>query len=468
MKIQNFDSKLKLYRRLNPNICDKEIGLLLWIDNIYRNLPKDLEFFRKTYIHLDPEAIDNVIEIPNFLRIVKGDYSKVKTIEELNSYINIKFNNITNKKSYKENMKRFKLYAKHINQFIEEILNLGKVPDDIFKLLKESDIVKKTNDFYELSQLYKNTDCRRIKFEILRKVGLIILLSRILKTHLIINSNFVSDQVSKIFEKGFCFKDDKDLDIFYWTDEKNKVKFTTDKDEALKIHPYSQKNRRAHSLKTYPIQKLTRVIKRTNNNNNIFMEMRNKLIKDGKEDYTSFIEKIIRKNLEFPTQIYDVVGIRIIVEHEKDIFKVIEEIETFLGGTSTRKKEKNTLHMFGKRKLNEFSSEDYYVWKAIYDVTLSHPALKHLNDLRSKIKNKKYENEFIKTLNYFDKRPIDFIIEVQIQDLKSYLLGVAKGSLAHHNHLKRNQVLSNTFFKIFPKEIYEKELIDFKNKLLKN
>jgi len=65
------------------------------------------------------------------------------------------------------------------------------------------------------------------------------------------------------------------------------------------------------------------------------------------------------------------------------------------------------------------------------------------------------------------KNPQDFIIEVQLQDLKSYLLSVAKGSPTEHALLKMRQIRSNSFYKFFPQEIYEPDILDLKLEILK-
>jgi hypothetical protein len=58
------------------------------------------------------------------------------------------------------------------------------------------------------------------------------------------------------------------------------------------------------------------------------------------------------------------------------------------------------------------------------------------------------------------------VIEVQLQDIKSYLLSIAKGSSTAHACLKMNQIRSNSFYKFFPKEIYERDVTQLKLGLL--
>lgn len=220
----------------------------------------------------------------------------------------------------------------------------------------------------------------------------------------------------------------------------------------------------------YPLQTFEHTSHKTERKNNILhIELRNKLIQNEQVYHTSIVEKIIRKNLEFPSRVNDVVAVRIIVDQEKNIPKIIEEIEQFWGGSSARKKEKNTLHLFGKRKLSDYSSENYYVWKAVYDVALPNPITFKIKDVmaQSTKDDLQTHQELKALLDYYQEKPQDQVVEVQIQDLKSYLQSIAKGSSSYHETLKMNQVRFNSFYKFFPKEIYRKEVKELRNEILK-
>jgi hypothetical protein len=68
------------------------------------------------------------------------------------------------------------------------------------------------------------------------------------------------------------------------------------------------------------------------------------------------------------------------------------------------------------------------------------------------------KRELSRTLAVYLNHPRDFVIEVQLQDLKSYLQSVVHGSPTEHRRLKRNQVRGCSFYKFFPKEIYERDV----------
>ena len=223
-------------------------------------------------------------------------------------------------------------------------------------------------------------------------------------------------------------------------------------------------------MKIYPLQVFEYTPYRTLFNSRILhIEFRNKLRNQDRLYYTSFVEKMLRKNLEFPNEVHDILGIKIVVMNEDQIPQLVTDIQTFLGGSSTRKKEKNTLYKFGKRKLGKYSSDEYFVWKAIYDITLPHPSIDKIKKIiKLTEKNNTAQVELRRWLKYFKERPLDFVVEVQLQDINSYLLSIARGSNTEHTVLKQNQILGNSFYKLFPKEIYEKKLILLRKKILAN
>jgi len=469
MKVPNFKEKIKLYLDANPRITHDQVGVLLLIENLYNEIPKDVSKFRELYTHLDPYIIENSAKGINFLKLVKSKKSESEIKKELNHYINVKYNYLGNYLSYAENMKRFKRQSKIISILIDEILNKAKFPREVQKKLGESPEIRKCHDFYELLTLYKKTKSKRIKFEILRKIGLIVLLARINRKYLINDIEFFIKEVNDVFEKGLGLKRKSKQSYYLWIDENSNVNYCSSKERSKKLYDDAVKKRNKNALKIYPIQKFEYMPFQTRFGDNIlYMEVRNKLQKDNKINYTSFVEKIVRKNLEFPNQVHDLIGVKLIVKSEDDIPKCIRNLEIFLGGSSTRKQEKNTLHKFGKRKLSVYSSKDYYVWKAIYDIALPHPSILKVNKMLKLTKgNPEAQRELNKRLNYFKHRPQDFVVEVQIQDINSYLLSIAEGSSTDHDLLKMNQIRTNSFFKFFPKEIYEKELKSLRNDILK-
>lgn len=470
MKILNFNNKINSYLDSNPYLQNNDLEILLTMDLLYADKPNDLNLFREIYAHFDPRIIHNSQEGITLLKIAEQDKTEENLKIELNRYLNIKFNDIENLRSYDENMVFFKKYSTHASNTIEEILRNALLPDKIINILKENKKVKECYDIYQMLELFKNTSSDRIKFELLRKLGLIVLIARINRS---IHLEYLDNEMKKVissFNKGLGFNNARQGLCYLWLDRKNDIQYTKDENKANYFYSKEVLARKKLALEIYPIQTLDYNTFETHSGNQIInFECRNKFKKGNQIYYASFIEKMIRKNLEFPDQIHDIIGIKIIVKHEDDIKKIIYDLENFLGGSSTRKREKNTYHRFNKRMLSRYSAESYYVWKAIYDITLSHPSVEQVKKMIKLTNgNKDAQLELEKRLQYFLNNPQDFVIEVQLQDLKSYLRSIAKGSPTDHRLLKMSQIRNNSFYKLFPQEIYENEIMDLKLQILSN
>jgi len=471
LKTTNFKQKLRLYQKSNPNLSYDDFGILLLIDNLYSDLPDDVQRFRRLYAHFDPEILDSTTKNIIFLNIANSKEPESVIKHRLNQYLNIKYNFLCRSKSYDSNMKQYNEHSRKISDFLEDLLLTADFPKEILNVLREKEEVKNCHDFYEMLTFFRNTDSKRLRFEILRKIGLIVLLSRIEKSMNIDEMDYALKNVKKVFFKGLGLKKLKSSFHYLWIDDNNNVQYSQNKSESFRVYQNIVLKRNKAAMEIFPMQIFQHTPHKTQFGNQILHhEIRNKL-KDNSDEisYSSFIEKILRKNLQFPNQIHDVIGIKLVVSDEEQIPQLIMDIQTFLGGSSTRKKEKNSLHKFGKRQLSQYSSKEYFVWKAIYDITLPHSSEKRIKEiLKLDIKNPEVKKELLKRLKYFKNKLNDYVVEVQLQDMRSFLLSIAKGSLTDHSLLKRNQIRGNSFYKVFPQEIYEEELITLRNNILKN
>lgn len=467
MQIRNYVDKIEYLLKNNPSLSPEQIGVFLTADVLYRTLPSDLQAFRESYAHFDPKVSQNGPEKLIFLKIAASREPANVIKGRLNSYLNIKFNDTAHFRSYEENMRTFSWYSAHVSGIIEDILGMAAFPKEITECIKEDARVRDCKDILGMLSLYRAAEEPRLRFEILRKLGLIVLLSRTRRSVFVQAVDTRMVDVWKAFRKRLGRDGKLCLNYYFWLDSHNKVRFCKEKHEAERLHLQDSESRRCIALRTFPLQRFVCRPFRTPGGHEIMkMEIRNKLNHAEKPYYTSFIEKMLRKNLEFPSSVRDIVGIKIVVGTEDEIPDVIDDIETFLGGSSTRKKEKNSYHKFGRRPLSVFSSPDYFVWKAIYDITLPHPSIQQVERLLALAKDSELQLELKKMQNNYIENPRDFLIEVQLQDIKSYLQSMASGSPTSHALLKRNQVRSNSFYKFFPKEIYEPVIRKLKQGIL--
>jgi len=470
MNLLNFDEKLRLYAKSNPSLTADFYGSLLLIDLLYHDIPEDIGRFRKLYTHLDPTVIDNSSEGIMFLEIAESEEPETVIKHRLNNYINTKFNYLRGYKTFKENMVMFRQYSREVSDMLDEVLQVAGFPADVTGMLRESKEVKECTDFYDMLQLYKEAKNHRIKYEILRKIGLIVLVSRINRSFLVEDIDFAAKEVDYVFRKGLGLEELDTRKLFLWVDEHDKARYSFEKRDAFKYYQETVKSRARLAKPIHSMQVIQYMPYKSRFNTEIMhMEIRNKIRKGNQVSRTSFMEKILRKNLEFPNQVHDVIGIKLVVGSDEEIPQLVRDLSSFLGGSSTRKKEKNFLNKFGKKQLSKYSGKEYFVWKAVYDISLPHPSIIQVQRMIAMTRDNKDAQRVLRNrLKYFQDRPQDFVVEVQIQDVNSYLLGIASGSTTDHALLKRNQVRQNSVYKLFPEEIYHQELLKYRNKILEN
>ncbi len=462
--------KIDSYRRLGEHLSLDKISLLLQIDSIYPKVPSDslareIKRFRELNTYLDPYIALKKDKI-TFLRIVDSKLDDSKLKEKFNRYLNVKYNHIANPATFNQNMDKFIRQSKIVTKFLDDVLHIGNLPEEAKEVLSEKEVLKANPNIFELMKLYRGSKDKRLRFEILRKVGLVDIVSRIEKSFPLEQTDFVAKEVEKLFSIGLGLKRSEQKKVFVWLDEDNRVKYTHDHDKAQREHSICSRRRDRKALDVLPLQSISYTTCTTQFGKDIeLMQIRNKLRKSKEPYYTSFMEKMVRKNLEFPNQIHDTIGVRIVVKDQESIPGCISMLEKFVGGSSSRKKEKDTIHKFGKEKLNPYSSKEYYVWKAIYDIALPNFAIKHLMDIRKSVKDKEIQRMITKKIDEMQKSPVNTVIEVQVHDLESYLLSIAKGNSAEHAKLKMNEIRRNSLFKLFPAEIYKKELRRLRDKI---
>gem|GEM_PF-1923699 len=468
MQLHYHQNNIPFYVKINPNITADQIGILLLIEHLYKDVPSDIARFRQNYVHLDPAVIDTSADGITFLKIAHQPLTPAEIKQALNDYLNIKYNCLDNVKSYDENMAQFSRHSQIASTVINDVLARAAMPRPIIDALQEHPRVRRCEDIHDLIELYQSDDSRRVRFEILRKIGLIVLISRIDKRFMISDLDRILDAVKRLLHRGLCLSDRKTIRFYYWLDDNDKVDYHTDEQTARARFEAATRRRASKILPVFHLNCFVADAKHCIFDCTVLhIEIRNKLGNSRQLSYTSYIEKMIRKNFEFPNQVLDVIGVKMVVKNEAEVLELIKALETFLGGSSIRKHEKNALHKFGRKKLSKYSSNEYFVWKAIYDLTLPHPFSPHLADLIEKAGQYPHLQKMLtqQAAHWIDK-PLDVVVEIQIQDIDSYLQSIAPGSSSQHAALKMNQIRANSFCKFFPEEIYADALFELRNQIL--
>ncbi len=468
MRIEDYTAKIGLFYEVNPNLDVERLAVCLTADRLYKDLPDDLAEFRSKYAHMDPAILAGRAEGITFLQVAQEAQPPEMYRKRLNDYMNLKFRDISTCKSYRANAPLFRDRSIIVSRVIQEILERAAFPAAIRDVLQEREEVRNCTDFYDLLLLYRGTTDIRIRFEILRKIGLIVLIARIDRTVRTEELKQRKEEVRRVFHRRLSATQEEGRAYYLWLNSNNKVAFSWSREEALRSYEREVERRKREACRIYPLQRFVcRPFETFAGVRILHTEIRNKFGDTGCVTYTSYVEKMLRKNLEFPNQVHDTIGVKIVVEEERWIEHVIRDLETFLGGSSTRKMQKNSYHRFGRRRLSEYSSPEYFVWKAVYDIALPHPRIAEIRKVlrlaRTRNHVRKHFNDRLRDLR---SQPSDFVIEVQLQDITSYLLSIAEGSPTTHACLKTNQVRSNSFYKVFPAEIYERYIRDLKLRLL--
>ncbi len=467
--------------------------------NIYASEPEDIEEFWRNYPYFNPGILtdENSKYRYQFILLADTAADDATLHEMLNQYLNVKFNPVSDYRSLDENLEKFSELAAESSVIIGNILGRAAFPENINMLLKETASVARTDDIKEMIILYGKQNNDRIRYEIVRKIGLTIMLSRVKNTPAFQKSFGNNHFINMLFFKQLNLKQQREIggpgtELYYWLDENDKLIFSYDGQNAIISHNAACTERLKKRKMVYELQKEIIHPQITRAGNRVLKYIsRVKNKHEDREDYTSVIEKIIRKNIFFPADITDIYGVTFVVESGKDTPVLISEIETFLGGTNTRKNEK-IIEKELKEKISRGSGENFKIWKSVYDITLPNEMLEMINYSKERIKidisqleriaaplsslegmanlkslisrhiseKEKEINNLSGLQKMYRKMPFDIYLEVQIQDLNSYLSGKCHGCETEYNLYKHNQVMSSSFYKLFPGKIYKSALMN--------
>jgi hypothetical protein len=466
--------------------------------NLYNPEPNDLESFRMNYPYFNPDIITdkNSKYRYQFIFLTEVNMEENGFIEMVNQYLNAKFNPVTHYKILEQNLEKFTRLAAESSTILNNILKRADFPEGIETLFRETHVVSETNDIRDMICLFNKQDSLKIKYEILRKIGLTVLLNRVKNTQTFQKALNYNKYINRLFLEKLNLKQQRHvvgdfLKIYFWMNDNDNLVYSYNENKAIELHQADSMDRFNSGKTLNDLQTEIMFPQMTKAGNKVLKYVsRIKNKHQDKEDYTSVIEKIVRKNIRFPSEITDIHGVTFVVDSEQDTISLIAEIEDFLGGTNTRKNEK-IIEKTRDSGIIYDNKENFKIWKTIYDITFPHEMLDAVNYGILQIKNditvleniisslsdlsgrdnqlseinrhlslKKKEAEKLHRLKgAYENKPFDIYLEIQIQELKSYLLSKCYGSEIEHRLHKSRQVMSSTFYKLFPRKIYEPILL---------
>jgi len=142
----------------------------------------------------------------------------------------------------------------------------------------------------------------------------------------------------------------------------------------------------------------------------------------------SVLSKMIRKGINNPDEIGDLIGAMFIVNDNDALNELLILLDSCLGNTFGWRNVTDTLADTWKGSpLNTFSSKGFKVFKGDVDILFE---------------------------EFGGSRPYRFPVEIQIFTLESYLRTVCGGHEASHLALKKRQFMYGVVPRVFPAEIY--------------
>lgn len=465
----DYSEKIRRYTTIKPTLRPKDIGVLLTIDTLYEEPPEDLALFRQIYLTMDPTVSSEDHRGVTFLKLAACMDPTPTIKRKLNGDLNVKFNDIVHARDYRTNQRTFERYSLIASTVIEEILKRARLPREVTAALREREASRSCTDYYRMLALYRAADDRRLRFELLRKLGLIVLIARINRCIEIEALDESLRNVRKALVKGLGVTGTMRQVFLVELDAEGGLEVRPKK--LQKDDPPGKDVGRSRT-RPAPAPAAERIVCNSfttaAGTEIVHIELRNKLKPAGVVSYTSYVEKMIRKNLEYPNQVGDTIGVKIVVGRQRDIPRVLGELESFLGGSLSRKKEKDVYTAYRNLPRRNRIPTEYYVWKAVYDIPLPHPSISLVKKMMRLAEGERHVHEALKkTLSYYLDNPLDFVIEIQLQEIHSYLISKMRDSPTAHGRLKATQIRSNSFYKLFPKEIYETDIQAIKARLLR-
>lgn len=352
-------------------------------------------------------------------------------------------NNILNppgiEKDHTHNMEILKEYLNESDLYIEDILAL--IPPEYRKMLELSPKTKFSNDLFQLLEIcFRSKDKREI-YEAQRKLALT-------------KSFFAIDGTKNIKDgkKHMKFFDET-LDSYLWLlDEKPEtieIHYTTGPDGIKVVEKgpdtsnfmFSNRKAQLHFNNMYyynPIDIYHYKIRFKREYSSPHMlsrdvmdlfreESSGNLIKRRRS--SSILSKLIRKGIDSPVKINDILGVMFIVKEKKDVYKLANILETLFSGPFSWIDVVDTIEKTGnKDQLNKYTGKGYQVFKT--SMNLLYP------------ENKLREDYYL------------FSTEVQIYTVEGYLRTIHSSNFASHRRLKTRQIIFGVLPYLFPKEIY--------------
>ncbi len=399
-----------------------------------------LHRLRQAHPQLDPHLADHY---PEFYRLACRQYMQMCAGDEAyNDHLNRRLypNGIT--RPFEANLVEMAFYLNEAGKYVEALLDL--LPRRKARRLRPEDRVRECNDLRDLMALAFSGDGRRLAFEARRKLYLAKLFFDVAHTRAIqrgeehrrffadkmerailhhtveereidVAFNIASDGVSIDYEIGRASPNQE-----VWRFRRREIHLMLD-GRPVRIHVYFYSCRSKREVLPYHYVGGRQVY---------HLQTVEKWSQLSMRRDASIVSKMLRKGLNDPRAIPDIIGAMFIVENMVEVEHLKLLLVDQLGGPFRMRNVIDTLtNPDDRRRLNRFSGAGYRVYKGEADVL--------------------YKPEGS------DEEPYSFIVEIQVYTVETYLCTVHADHYASHHNLKQRQFLEGILPLLFPQELYD-------------
>jgi hypothetical protein len=394
---------------------------------------------RQAHPILDPHFADHQ---PELHRLWSRQYDLIRDNDEVyNTHLNKRLRPSGVERTFQSNLVEIAFYLNEATKYLESLLEL--LPRRRATRLRPAPRICECNDLRLLMGLAFTGNGGRLAYEARRKLYLSDLFFDVAHTRAIQRGDDHRDFFADRMGQGILRRTvaERDVDVAFniasdgqsiqyeigrplpnqevWRFRVREMEIPQD-DRPVRIHVYFYSCRSKREVLPYSYERGQQVYR---------LQTVEKWSRLSMRRDASIVSKMLRKGLNHPGAIPDIIGAMFIVEDLEEVEHLKLALIDELGGPFQIRNVIDTLRRPEDRDhLNRFSGAGYRVYKCEADV-LYRP-------------------------QDSDEEPYSFNVEIQIYTLETYLRTIHADHYASHHQLKRRQFLEGIVPLLFPQELY--------------
>jgi hypothetical protein len=403
--------------------------------------PGDTTIARLRQAHpiLDPYLADHH---PDFAPLFRRQHALLcESDEAYNAHLNKRLYPNGIERGFQSNLVAIAYYLNEASKYLEALLEL--LPRRRSAKLRPAARVSECNDLRRLMGIAFDGEGPRLEFEARRKLYIAKLFFDVAHTRTIQRGDEHRDFLASRMEQGILNRavSEKEVDVAFsiasdgqrieyeigrplpnqevWRFHVREIDFPQD-GRQVRIHVYFYSCRSKREVLPYSYVRGQQIY---------HLQAVEKWSQLSLRRDASIVSKMLRKGLNDPRAIPDIIGAMFIVENLEEVEHLKLALIDELGGPFRVRNVVDTLTRPEDRdQLNRFSGAGYRVYKCEADVLYRPPDS--------------------------GEEPYSFVVEIQIYTLETYLRTIHADHYASHHQLKQRQFLEGIVPLLFPQEIY--------------